>query len=58
MQALAQWQHPVASSEAWDLLYWAIRPALYSRIRTAIKDASNLPAFFFAVNFAVAHNRS
>ncbi len=46
MQALARWQHPVAPSEALDVLYWAMHPALYRRIRMAIKIASNLPAFF------------
>jgi len=46
MQALAQWQHPVASSEARDVLYQAICPQSHCRIRMAIKIASNLPAFF------------
>jgi len=45
MRALAQWRHPVASSEALDVLHWEIRPASYRRIRMAIKIASNLPAF-------------
>ncbi len=49
-QALAQWRHPVASSEALDVLHWAMRPALYRRIRMAIKIASNLPAFFAVVD--------
>ena len=43
-QALAQWRHPVASSVALDVLHWVMCPALYRRIRMAIKIASNLPA--------------
>jgi hypothetical protein len=45
-QALARWQHPVAPSEALDVLYWAMCPASYLRIRMAIEIASNSPAFF------------
>ena len=44
-QALTQWQHPVASSEALDVRYRAMRPTSYSRIRMAIKIASDLPFF-------------
>ena len=44
-QALAQWQHPVAPSEALDVLYRAMRPLLYRCVRMAIEIASNLPAF-------------
>jgi len=44
--ALTRWLHPVALSEALDVLYQAMRPALYRRIRMAIKIASNSPAFF------------
>jgi hypothetical protein len=58
VQALARWQHPVASSKAWDVLHWAMCPALYPHICIAIKIASNLPAFFVVVNFIVGHNRS
>jgi hypothetical protein len=36
-QALARWRHPVAPSEALDVLYRAMRPMLYRRIRMAIK---------------------
>jgi len=36
----------VAPSEALDVLYWVMRPALYRRIRMAIEIASDLPAFF------------
>jgi hypothetical protein len=44
-QALARWQHPVASSEALDMLYWAMRPASYRCIAMAIEIASDLPIF-------------
>ena len=44
-QALARWQHPVAPSEALDVLYRAMRPASYRRIRMAIEIASDLSAF-------------
>jgi hypothetical protein len=49
-QALARWQHPVASSEALDVLHWAMRLATYRCIAMAIEIASNLSAFFVAVN--------
>jgi hypothetical protein len=48
-QALARWLHPVASSEAPDVLHWAMCPASYRRIRMAIEIASDLPAFFVVV---------
>jgi hypothetical protein len=34
-----------------------MHPALYRRIRMAIKIASVLPAFFVIVNFIAGHNR-
>jgi hypothetical protein len=37
---LAQWRHPVASSEALDLLHWAMHAVTYWRITMAIKMAS------------------
>jgi hypothetical protein len=49
-QALAQWQHPVASSEALDVLHWAMYPASYRRVCMAIEIASNLPSFFVVVD--------
>jgi hypothetical protein len=49
-QALAQWRHPVALSEALDVLYQAMRPVLYRRIRMAIEIASDSPAFFVVVD--------
>jgi hypothetical protein len=55
-QALAQWQHPVASSEAWGALHWAIHPALYRLICMATKIASNLRVFFVILNSIVADN--
>ncbi len=49
-QALPQWRHPVASNEALDMLYQAIRPTLYRCIAMAIEIAIDLPAFFVAVD--------
>jgi hypothetical protein len=48
-KALDQWQHPVASSEALDVLHWVMHPVSYRRIRMAIEIASNLRAFFVVV---------
>jgi len=45
-QALAQWWHPVASSEALDVLHRAMHPALYRCIAMATEIVVNLPAFF------------
>ena len=56
--ALARWRHLVALHEATDALHWAMRPALYRRIRMAIDIDSNLPAFFVVVDFVVGHNCS
>jgi hypothetical protein len=39
---LAQWRHPVASSEALDLLHWAMCVVTYRHIATAIKTASKV----------------
>jgi hypothetical protein len=44
-QALARWRHPVASSEALDVLYRAMCPASYRCIAMAIEIASDLPIF-------------
>jgi hypothetical protein len=49
-QALTQWRHPVASSEALDMLYRAMCTALYRCIAMAIEIAIDLPAFFVAVD--------
>jgi hypothetical protein len=45
-QALTQWRHPVASSEALDVLYRAMCPVSYRCIAMAIEIAVDLPAFF------------
>jgi hypothetical protein len=55
MQALVRWQHPVASSEARDVLYQAMRHAPYRRIRMAIKITSNSPAFFVNIDFVTTN---
>jgi hypothetical protein len=49
-QALDQWQHQVASSEALNVLHREMRPELYHRICMAFKIASDLPKFFLFVN--------
>jgi hypothetical protein len=56
VQALAQWRHPVASSEARDVLHWAMRPASYHRIRMVIKITSTFPSFSAIVDSVVANN--
>jgi hypothetical protein len=48
MRALARWQHPVASSEALNVLHRLICPASHRRIRMVIEIVVNLPAFFVA----------
>jgi hypothetical protein len=58
MQALAQWLHPVASSEAQDVLHRAMCPTLHRRIRMAIKIASDSPVFCIVINSLFAHNVS
>jgi hypothetical protein len=45
-QALTRWRHPVASSEALDVLYRAMCPASYHCIAMAIEIAIDLPAFY------------
>jgi hypothetical protein len=46
----------VFSSEAWDVLYWAMRPPLYRRIHMVIEIASEVDVFFCIVNFVVVNN--
>jgi len=46
VQALARWRHPVAPSKALDVLYPAMRPVSYRRIRMTIKIASDSPSCF------------
>jgi hypothetical protein len=49
-QALAQWRHPVASSEALDVLHRAMHLASYRCIAMAIEIAIDSPACFVAVD--------
>jgi hypothetical protein len=49
---LAQWRRPVASSEALDLLHWAICAVTYRRIAMAIKMACFLGVFVDCCLFA------
>jgi hypothetical protein len=58
MRALAQWRHPVASSEAQDVLHRAMHRASHRRICMAIKIASNSPAFFVVLHLLFAQNVS
>jgi hypothetical protein len=44
-QALARWRHPVASSEALDVLYQAMCHASYRRICMTTEIASDSPTF-------------
>jgi hypothetical protein len=57
-QTLAQWRHPLASSQALDVFHWAMCPALHQHIPMVIKIASNFPASFCIVNLVAAHNCS
>jgi hypothetical protein len=43
---LARWRHPVASTNAVDLIYWAMRAVSYRCTATAIKMASKVVTFF------------
>jgi hypothetical protein len=49
---LAQWQPPVASSEALDLLYWAMHVVTYWCIPMAIKTTSKMGLFVDCCLFA------
>ncbi len=49
---LAQWRHSVASSEALDLLHWAIHAVTYQHIAMAIKITSIVGVFFHHHLFA------
>ncbi len=49
---LSQWRRPVASSEALDLLHWAICMVLYRRTTVAIKTASFVGVFVDCCLFA------
>jgi hypothetical protein len=48
MQELAQWRHPLASSEALDVPHRAMRPAWHLPIRMVTVIVIDLPAFFVA----------
>jgi hypothetical protein len=49
---LARWRRPVASSEALEILNWAIRAVTYRRIAMAIKTACFLGVFVDCCLFA------
>ncbi len=49
---LARWWHPVAFSEALDLLHWAMRAVTYRHIAMAIKTASFVGVFVDCCLFA------
>jgi hypothetical protein len=51
-QVLAQWWHPVASSEALDLVYCAMHAVLYRRTTAALETASYLGIFVDCCLFA------
>jgi hypothetical protein len=51
---LAQWRRPAASSEALDLLHWAMCMVSYQHTAAAIKMANKVGPFFVVVLFAVA----
>jgi hypothetical protein len=50
-QGAAQWQHPVASQIALDMLHWAMPSVLLRRTARAIKTANNGGAFVFCRPF-------
>jgi hypothetical protein len=49
---LAQWQRPVASSKALDLLHWVMRTVLYRHSAAAINVATFLGVFVDGCLFA------
>jgi hypothetical protein len=53
-QAFARWRHPVALSEALDVLHRAMRPVSYRCIAMAIEIVVDLPAFFVLSNSLLA----
>ncbi len=58
MRALTRWRHPVASSEAKDVIHWVMCPASHRRIHMAIEIASDLPVFSVVLNLLFAHHVS
>jgi hypothetical protein len=55
-QALPQWQHPVSSSEALDVVHWVMCSVSYRRIRMVIKIASKVCILFCIIDFIVINN--
>ncbi len=55
-QILAQWQHPVASSEALDPLHWAMYAALHRCIIAAVEMSCNGGVLFPIIDFNIDHN--
>jgi hypothetical protein len=51
-QMLARWWHPVASSEALNLLHQAMHVVSYRRIAMAIETASFVGVFVYCCLFA------
>ncbi len=51
---LTQWQHPVASSKALDLLHWGMHAVTYQCIAMAIETASFLVYLLIVVCSPVA----
>ena len=49
---IARWRHPVASSEALDILHWAMHMLAYLCIAMAIKTATFLGVFVDCCLFA------
>ena len=57
-QALAQRRHPVASSEAQNVLNWAMCPAWHRHIPMAMEMAGRLHVFYVIVDSMFAQNHS
>jgi len=53
-QAFTRWRHPVASSEALDVLHRVMRPASYRCIAMAIEIVVDLPALFVSAILLLA----
>ncbi len=56
MRALDRWRHPVALSEAPDVIHRVMRPASYRCIAMAIEIAIDSRAFFVAINLLLPTN--
>jgi len=55
-QALAWWRHPVASSEALDVVHREMCSISYHRIHMVIKIASKFGVLFCIFDFVVINN--